>query len=332
MTVRVGNRSYIFLIAIYSSGVPQGGALSPLLFLIYTLDLPKILKVHPSIEVKMFADDIRIYCVYDSHEQPVRHKMLSLSIEKMVSWSTDWELPLNLEKTVHLHLGPCPPIPYQVDGTFIKLECSVKDLGILFDVRLAFDEHIEMVVKKAIRCLFLVLRNVQCNDPSLLVRLYNIYIRPHLEYGSIVWSPWMKKHENRLERVQKTFTRLAFYRCFPNSEYPQALPVYQDRLRALNMRSLKYRRIFSDLREIKLAASKYWIFRPYRRVECGITIHYKKLERHRFNVVFHSFFFRAARWLRMLPHDMLSCSNSKEFKARLKKSDIFRILKVEDVR
>ncbi|KAK6052286.1 hypothetical protein COOONC_10209, partial [Cooperia oncophora] len=156
-----------------SSGVPQGGALSPLLFLIYTLDLPKILKVHPSIEVKMFADDIRIYCVYDSHEQPVRHKMLSLSIEKMVSWSTDWELP-SIWKKLYISIWD-PAHPSQ---------CSVKDLGILFDVRLAFDEHIEMVVKKAIRCLFLVLRNVQCNDPSLLVRLYNIYIRPHLEYGS----------------------------------------------------------------------------------------------------------------------------------------------------
>ncbi|KAK6034164.1 hypothetical protein COOONC_28320 [Cooperia oncophora] len=43
-----------------SSGAQQGGALSPLLFLISTLDLPEIPKVHPSIEVKMFAVDIRI--------------------------------------------------------------------------------------------------------------------------------------------------------------------------------------------------------------------------------------------------------------------------------
>ncbi|KAK6034486.1 hypothetical protein COOONC_28013 [Cooperia oncophora] len=197
----------------------------------------------------MFADDIRIYCVYDSHEQPQRHKLLSLSTEKM-------------------------------------LECTVKDLGILFDVRLGIDEHIEMVAKKAIRCLFLALRNVQCNDPSLLVRLYNIYIRPNLEYGFIVWSPWMKKTREQVGRSSKNVYK---------TRVLQALPVYQDRLRAL-----------------------MWNHNPLQEIRAN-----------RFNAVFHSFFFRAARWLRMLPRDTLSFSNSKEFKT---KSDISRILKVEDVR
>ncbi|KAK6043238.1 hypothetical protein COOONC_19259 [Cooperia oncophora] len=279
------------------NGVPHGGALSPLLFLIYTLDLPKILKVHPSIEVKMFADASK------TQNAKLIHREDGVLVHRLGT-------PLNLDRTVHLHLGPCSPIPYQVDGTFIKLECSVKDQGILSDVWLAFDGHIEMVVKKAMRCLFLVLRNVQCNDPSLLVRLRNIYIRPHLEYGFIVWSPWMKKHENRLERVQKTFTKLAFYRCFPNSEYPLALPIYQDRLRALNMRSLKYRRILNDInafrifRREKISSQQILDFPTVQRDECGITIHHKKLERHRFNIVFH-YFFSSGQWLRMLPRDNL---------------------------
>ncbi|KAK6039426.1 hypothetical protein COOONC_23067 [Cooperia oncophora] len=158
------------------------------------------------------------------------------------------------------------------------------------------------------RCLFLVLRNVQCNDPSLLVRLYNIYIRPYLESG-------MKKHENRSKNDYRT-------------RVLHALPIYQDRLRALKMRSLKYRRIFNDLERVKLAASKYWIFRPYRRVECGITIHYKKLERHRLMLCFILSFSERPGGCACYP---MICF-PVEFKARLKKSDIFRILKVEDVR
>ncbi|CAJ0593643.1 unnamed protein product, partial [Cylicocyclus nassatus] len=59
-------------------------------------------------------------------------------------------------------------------------------------------------------------------------------------------------------------------RCFPNSGYPQSLPSYHDRLRGLNLQSLKYRRIVSDLvlcfrilrLETKLRASKYWVFKP----------------------------------------------------------------------
>ncbi|KAK6049399.1 hypothetical protein COOONC_13096, partial [Cooperia oncophora] len=182
-----------------SSGVPQGGALSPLLFLIYTLDLPKVSRFIPVLRLKcllMISESI-VFTTVMSNQKDTNAKLIHRELVHRLG------TPPQFGKNCTSPSGTLPTHPVS--------KCSVKDLGILFDVRLAFDEHIEMVVKKAIRCLFLVLRNVQCNDPSLLVRLYNIYIRPHLEYGSIVWSPWMKKHENRLERVQKTFTRLAFY-------------------------------------------------------------------------------------------------------------------------
>lgn len=46
------------------SGVSQGGVLSPLLFLIYTVELPSLLKVSPYVTVQLFADDIKNYACY----------------------------------------------------------------------------------------------------------------------------------------------------------------------------------------------------------------------------------------------------------------------------
>lgn len=128
MTVKVGN-SYSDRHSC-TSGVPQGGVLSPLLFLAYTADVPKTLKVHPNLEVKMFADDIRIYYAYQPCDQKLANDYISESVRKMMEWSDKWEIPVNLSKTVHLHLGP-PPIPrYSFNNFVLRQDECVRDLDI----------------------------------------------------------------------------------------------------------------------------------------------------------------------------------------------------------
>ena len=63
-------------------------------------------------------------------------------------------------------------------------------------------------------------------------------VRPHLEYGNIVWGPHLKGDMKAIERVQKRATRMI-----------PALKVlrYTERLKALDLPSLEYQRKRGDM-------------------------------------------------------------------------------------
>ena len=72
----------------------------------------------------------------------------------------------------------------------------------------------------------------------LLIKAYTVYVRPLLEYCSQVWSPHTKHDVDRIESVQRLFTkRLA---GFEGLSYPE-------RLCKANINSLELRRLRADL-------------------------------------------------------------------------------------
>ena len=58
-------------------------------------------------------------------------------------------------------------------------------------------------------------------------------VRPHLEYGNIKWGPHLKQDMMAIERVQKRATRM-----IPTLKDRR----YTERLKALGLPSLEYRR------------------------------------------------------------------------------------------
>ena len=83
-----------------------------------------------------------------------------------------------------------------------------------------------------LHCCFLS-RNV-----CVLTRVFIVYVRPLVEFNSIVWSPYLKQDINSIESVQRRFTK--------------RLPgfgkhTYSKRLELLNLPSLELRRLYFDL-------------------------------------------------------------------------------------
>jgi hypothetical protein len=68
-----------------------------------------------------------------------------------------------------------------------------RDLGIWMDNNLKFSVHVEQAVAKANQMLGLIKRSFEYMDKYVLKQLYTAIVRPHLEYGNVVWHPRFKK-------------------------------------------------------------------------------------------------------------------------------------------
>jgi len=71
------------------------------------------------------------------------------------------------------------------DNVIAKVD-KIKDLGVTFDSRLKFDEHIDIKISKAYQLLGIIKRNFIYLTPDSFVVLYKSLVRSHLEYAVCV--------------------------------------------------------------------------------------------------------------------------------------------------
>ena len=138
-----------------------------------------------------------------------------------------------------LHLGPQKTTyTYKVGGVELKASEVEKDLGIHVDPSLKFHTHAATVAKKARGTLAVIKRTFSFLDASMLTKLYKAIVRPTLEYGNSVWGPFFEGDKKMIEKIQRRATKLV--------EDLRQMP-YQDRLKKLNIPSLKFRRKRGDM-------------------------------------------------------------------------------------
>ena len=124
---------------------------------------------------------------------------------------------------------------------------EMKDLGVIIDNALSFDEHIQKIVSKANKLAGLI-RSFVFLDEEIFKRLFKAIVRPHLEYCHAVWNPHKLKHIDALENVQRRATRFV-----PSLKGLS----YVDRLKKLNLPTLVYRRARGDMIETFKIFNKY---------------------------------------------------------------------------
>jgi hypothetical protein len=139
--------------------------------------------------VKMFADDLKLYSVYNSANGV---SDLQQSLDLLVSWSNMWQLKINISKC---HVLPIRSKSrsntfnqYSLDGFFLNNISFTADLGINIDSHVSFKLHISAVITKALQQVGTVFRGFSSRRLDIVRTTFTTYIRPLLEYNSTVWN------------------------------------------------------------------------------------------------------------------------------------------------
>ena len=297
------------------SGIPQGSVLGPILFVVYINDLPDVIK-HGSIPY-LFADDTKvyhiIYCTKDCEN-------LQKDIRAMQEWSEKWLLCFHSEKCKCIRIGSTEVnmVTYHLkEGQKgVEFKDHEKDIGVVIDNKLSFEKHISEKVNKANSIMGVIRRTFECLDQKTFKLLYTSLVRPHLEYANQVWNPYLKKHIDLLENVQRRSTKL-----IPGlSNFS-----YTERLKILNLPSLAYRRTRGDMIEMyKILSGKYdpevSNFIQLRQDSCTRGHRYKIFKkRPRLNIRKYSFCVRTVELWNGLPNRVVEANTVRTFELRLDK-------------
>lgn len=222
------------------SGIPQGSVLGPLLFVIFINDLPTNIQS----KLLMYADDTKIYNCIPKNEPP--GSVIQEDLHKLYDWSSRWLLKFNAEKSKQLCIHNQRtqitfPERYLGDsGKGLERIEEEKDLGVIVDSSLKFEDHITSSINKANRMMGLIRRTIDYLTKETFVPLYTALVRSHLEYAQSVWSPYLQQDITRIEKVQRRATK----QVNGISHLP-----YEQRLQYLSLPSLTYRRLRGDLIE-----------------------------------------------------------------------------------
>ena len=160
---------------------------------------------------------------------------LQHDLSEVYFWSIHNGLSLNFSKCKAMHFGlnnPC--LSHVLDNVKLGNFSDFKDLGVVISKTCSFKENISLIVSKANRFLGIINRTFVTKNKRVFLTLYKSHVRSALEYCSILWCPYHVTLSDRIEAVQRRFTRF-----FPELRTLQ----YRDRLAQLNLLSLYARRL-----------------------------------------------------------------------------------------
>lgn len=223
------------------SGVPQGSHLAPVLFSLFINDI-----THQILHCKylMFADDLKIYKTISSHEDTF---LIQKDLDRIEDWCRLNHMQLNVQKCSHIRFSRKKQsnlISYNIKGAVLNSVTEVRDLGVIMDNNMNFRSHIDGIVTKSARLLGFLKRS---SRGFKLVRtkivLYNALVRSNLEFASVVWNPFYAVQSQRVESIQRAFTK---HLAYTSGEISPRCP-YEQRIQCYKMNSLRDRRLMQDL-------------------------------------------------------------------------------------
>lgn len=208
--VRIGNTiSEKYTI---TGGVPQGSPLSPILYVLFTADLPRVIPKHT--DKGIFADDLAL--IVTNRDESIAITCMNESLVRVKEWFDKWRLKLNAAKSqvIRFSLKRTPPLfAVKLGEEEIKFCDRVKYLGVIFDAKLLFKEHIKDVIGRVDRRVTslasLCKRRFNIGVEAALTA-YKAHVKPLLTFGSPAFAGIDNGLFDKLEIRQNNAIRAIF--------------------------------------------------------------------------------------------------------------------------
>ena len=185
-----------FIRACREFGLPQGSALSPILFKFYLHDLGQDLTTNPDIEVFKFADDGTLRVRGETTQECLCN--LKLTCDAIYKWSITWRMIINCDpgKTELIGFGTAEndpnllPLFFHLGSNKIMFVEKTKVLGLIMDRKLTYIDHAKDINRKILGRWATICKYTNRNwgfRQHVIVRLIEVLIYTRIHYAGTVW-------------------------------------------------------------------------------------------------------------------------------------------------
>ena len=157
---------------------------------------------------KLFVGDTSLFSVV--HNITDSANLLNSFLSKTDEWALQWKMSFNPDPTKQAqeiifsrktsqrnHPG------LMFNNSIVNVTTIHKHLGMIFDSKLSFDEHLKSVLKKISKTVALLRKFQGILPRTSLITIYKLFARPRLDYGDIIYDQkFNESFHQRIESIQ----------------------------------------------------------------------------------------------------------------------------------
>lgn len=188
-------------------GVPQGSCIGPILFVLYTSRLFKLMEKHLP-DMQGYVNDTQLYLTFQpSSPEEMDHALSAIcaAIAEVRAWLISHKLKFSDARTEFIIVTKVEIPSVKVGTADLALLISIRNLGAWFDNKMSMNDQLNKTCSKAFRGLYNIkqIRKFLSTDTTKI--LVHAFVTSHLDYCNLLL---FGLHAYQLERLRRCLMQL----------------------------------------------------------------------------------------------------------------------------